>query len=171
MTLSASRLARTYPRCRGADGPTRSRRARAQEPPSTPCRSRFRLELVGEPLCPGVVVSQEQRERRFGSPEPAGGVDPRREPEPDRALVARRRVDVRDAHERPQPRLLRLGQPPQAGERERAVLVEEGDDVGDGRERDEVEVPVEERMPGAEERLGELPHDAGPAEAGERHAP
>ncbi len=59
-------------------------------------------------------------------------------------------------------------EPPQPGERERAVLVEERDDVGDGRERDEVEVPVEERVPGPEQRLGELPDDARPAEPGER---
>ena len=53
-------------------------------------------------------------------------------------------------------------------ERERAVLVDERHDVGDGRERDDVEVPVEERVPRAEQRLGELPDDAGAAEAGER---
>ena len=44
--------------------------------------------------------------------------------------------------------------------RERAVLVDERHDVGDGRERDDVEVPLEERMARAEQRLGELPDDA-----------
>ena len=53
-------------------------------------------------------------------------------------------------------------------ERERAVLVDERDDVGDGRERDHVEVPVAERMLLAEQRLRELPDDAGAAEARER---
>ena len=36
-------------------------------------------------------------------PEPAGGVDARREPEADGALVDDRRIDVRDAHQRAQP--------------------------------------------------------------------
>ena len=75
--------------------------------------------------------------------EPAGGVDPRREPEADRAGVDRRRVDARDAHQRPQPRLLRARERAQAGDRERAVLVDERDDVGDRRERDEVEVAAQ----------------------------
>ena len=51
------------------------------------------------------------------------------------------------------------------------VLVDERHDVGDRRERDHVEVPLEERVARAEQRLGELPHDAGPAEARERIRP
>ena len=54
-----------------------------------------------------------------GRPSRPGGVDPRREPEADRALVAGGRVDAGDAHQRPQPGLLRLREPPQA-ERARA---------------------------------------------------
>ena len=52
----------------------------------------------------------------------------------------------RDAHQREQPRLLRLREAAQAEQRERAVLVDERHDVGDRRERDHVEVPLEERM-------------------------
>src|SRR6266702_2641483 len=100
--------------------------------------------------------------------EPAGGVDPRREPEADRTLVARGGIDAGDAHQRAQPRLLRLGEATQTRERERAALVAERHDVGDGRERDDVEVAVEKRMVAAEQRLGELPHDRGATETRER---
>ena len=55
----------------------------------------------------------------------------------------------------------------QAGDRERPVLVDERDDVGDRRERDEVEVLLERRA-GAEQRLAELVDDAGAAELRER---
>ena len=126
------------------------------------------LELLGELLGLARVVGEEQRERRLGPAEPAGGVDPRSEPEADRALVAGRRIDAGDAHQRAQPGLLGLREPAEAEQRERAALVDERDDVGDGRERDDVEVAVEERMPGSEERLGELPDDRGAAETGER---
>ena len=54
------------------------------------------------------------------------------------------------------------------GDRERAVLVEERDDVGDRRERDEVEMPLRDLRVDAEERLAELVDDAGAAELRER---
>ena len=73
-----------------------------------------------------------------------------------------------DAHQRLEARLLGLGEAPQPEQRERAVLVDERDDVGDGRERDDVEVALEKRMRRAEQRLGELPDDARAAETGER---
>ena len=65
------------------------------------------------------------------------------------------------------PGLLRLREAAQAEQRERAVLVDERHDVGDRGERDDVEVPLQERMVGTEERLRQLPDDAGAAEAGE----
>src|SRR5207247_6941830 len=101
-----------------------------------------------------------------GAAEPSRRVDPRGEPEADRALVAGRRVDVRDSHQRAQPRFLRLREPPEPDERKRAVLVDERDDVGDGGERDDVEGAAEEGMARAEERLRELPDDARPTEPG-----
>ena len=94
--------------------------------------------------------------------EPAGGVDPRREPEADGTGVDARRIDGRRAHERLQARLLRAGERAQPRARERAVLVEQRDDVGDRRERDEVEVPVDVRA----ERAEQLVDDAGPTELG-----
>jgi hypothetical protein len=67
-----------------------------------------------------------------------------------------------------QSRLLGLGDAPQPEQRERAVLVDQRDDVRDRRKRDDVEVPFEERMLGPEQRLRELPDDGGAAEALER---
>ena len=107
-------------------------------------------------------------ERSLGTAEPAGRVDARREPESRSTLVDGGGIDAADAHQRPQARLLGLREPPQAEKRERAVLVDERHDVGDRRERDDVEVPLEERMVGAEQRLRELPDDAGAAQARER---
>ena len=78
---------------------------------------------------------------------------------------------MRDAHQRPQAGLLRLREPAEAEQRERPVLVDERHDVGDGRERDHVEVPLEKRMVGTEKRLGELPDDGRAAEPGEGVVP
>ncbi len=104
-------------------------------------------------------------ERRLGTPEPTGRVDPRRQPKADRRLVERGGVDAGDAHQRLQARLLRLGQAAQAAQCEGAVLVDERDDVRDGRERDDVELALEEDMLRPEQRLGQLPDDGGTAEA------
>ena len=71
---------------------------------------------------------------------------------------------MRVPHQRLQPGPLRAREPAQAGDRERAVLVEQRDDVGDRRQRDEVEV----RGDVDAERLRELAHDAGAAELRER---
>ena len=79
-----------------------------------------------------------------------------------------RRIDAGGAHERLQARLLRARERAQAGDRERAVLVDERHDVGDRRERDEVEVPLRDLGVDAEERLAELVDDAGAAELRER---
>ena len=86
------------------------------------------------------------------------------EPEAACPRVDGRRIDAGSAHERLQPRLLRARERAQAGDRERAVLVDERHDVGDRRERDEVEVPLRDLRVDAEERLAELVDDAGAAE-------
>ena len=77
-------------------------------------------------------------------------------------------IDARAPHERLQPRAARAGERAQPGGRERAVLVHERDDVGDRRERDEVEAAPQRRMLGAEKRLPELVARPRPAELGER---
>ena len=126
------------------------------------------LELVREPAGLVLVLGEQQLERGARAAEPARRVDPRREPEPDGALVDPRRVDARDLHQRPEPRLLRACEGAEAGERERAVLVDERDDVGDRRERDQVEVPRQRLVARAEQRLAELVDDARAAELRER---
>ena len=95
-------------------------------------------------------------------------VEARREPEADRAGVEGCRVDARDLHQRPQAGLLRPRERPQPGDREPPVLVDERDDVGDRRDRDEIEVPLQRLRAGAEQRLAELVDDAGAAELPER---
>ena len=126
------------------------------------------LELVREPPRLVGVVGQQQLERGARMAEPSGGVDARPEPEAARAGVDRRRIDAGRAHQRLQPRLLRARERAQARDRERAVLVDERHDVGDRRERDEVEVPLRDLRVDAEERLAELVDDAGAAELRER---
>ena len=65
------------------------------------------LELVRELAGLVLVLGQQQLERRARAAEPARRVDPRREPEADGALVDSGRVDTRNLHQRPEPRLLR----------------------------------------------------------------
>ena len=101
-------------------------------------------------------------------PEAAGGVEARREPEADGAGVDGGRVDAGALHERAQPGLRRARERAEPGDGERAVLVDERDDVGDRREGDEVEVTPGDLGVDAEERLAELVDDAGAAELGER---
>ena len=124
------------------------------------------LELAGQAFRFGRLVGEKQIERRARVAEASGCVDPGSEAEGDSTGVDSCRIHVRHAHERPQPRLARPRELPQAGDDQPPVLVEERDDVGDRRERDEVEVPLDAL--GRAERLGELEDDAGPAQLGER---
>ncbi len=121
------------------------------------------LEPGREPPRLVAVVREQEVERGPWVSEPPGGVDPRGEPERDGTRVDDRRVDVRRPHQRLQAGLLRPRERPQAGARERTVLVEQRHDVGDRRERDEVEVPVDVRTESAEQ----LVRDARAAELGE----
>ena len=113
-----------------------------------------RLELLGERVCLALVLGEQQRERGLGPAQPAGRVDARREPEADRRLVDRRGVDVRRrASARAGPGFCVCARRRRPSERERAVLVDERHDVGDGGERDDVEVALEKRVLGTEQRL------------------
>ena len=112
------------------------------------------LELGGELASGLALFRQQQLERGAGPAEPA--------------RVDSGRIDPRRAHELAQARLLGPRQRAQAGDREPTVLVHERHDVGHRRERDQVEVPGERLRAHAEQRLPELPDDAGPAELPER---
>jgi hypothetical protein len=122
------------------------------------------LEPRSQPRRLLAVGGQEQLERCARMPEPAGSIDARRQPEADRAGVHDRGIDPRGAHQRLEARLLRAGERAEARARERTVLVEQRDDVGDRGQRDQVEVPVDVRA----ERTEQLVDDAGAAELGER---
>src|SRR6476646_6571678 len=96
-----------------------------------------RLELLCEQRRLAIVLGQQQPERGFWTAEPTGGVDPRREPQADRLLVEGCGIDAADAHQRPQPWFLRLREAAQSKQCKRAVLVDERDDVGNSRGRDD----------------------------------
>ena len=113
----------------------------------------------------GVALGHEEVERDLRPAEPPGGVDARREPEGDRTFVDRGRVDACRAHKGPEPGALRASELPQPGDCERTVLVDERHDVGDRRERDEVQVSLE-RIVG--EGLEQLEGDTGATELCER---
>ena len=98
------------------------------------------VEVVRDRRRPLGVVGQHQLDAGVGAVEPAGGVDPRGEPEAQRLLVHRLGLDLRDGHQRPHARARRRPHRGEALADEPAVLADQRDEVGDGRERDEVEL-------------------------------
>ena len=122
------------------------------------------LELRREE--PGLVrvLAEHELESQIRPAEPSCGIYARREAEPDSSGVDRGGVDSRRLHERLQAGPSRAGERREARRRERAVLVHERDDVGDGRQSDEVEVLSERWVLRAEERLAELEDHTRPAE-------
>ena len=126
------------------------------------------LELGGQRRRLGLIFRQEQHQCGLGAAEAAGGVQARSEPEADRAGVDRGRVDPCGPHQLAQAGLLRPRERAKARDGEGAVLVHERDDVRNRRDRDEVEMALELRRAGAQQRLTELPDDTGPAEPAER---
>ena len=87
------------------------------------------------------ILGEDQLERRVGAVQAPGGVQARRQREAD--ARARRRCagsTPRDRHQRAQPGLGRARQRAQPAAHERAVLAHQRHDVGDRRERHQVEV-------------------------------
>ena len=126
------------------------------------------LERVGETACLVLVGGEEELERCARVPEPAGCIEARREAESDGTGVDARGIDAGDAHERAEAGFRRSRERPKPGDRKRAVLVDERDDIRDRCESDKVEVPLGNVRVDAEERLTELVDDAGSAELRER---
>ena len=126
------------------------------------------LERGGEPACLRLVGGEEELECLARVPEAPGSVQAGREAEADSAGVDGGRVDAGTLHERAQPGLRCAREGAQPGDRERAVLVDQWDDVGDRGERDEVKMTPGDVGVDAEERLPELVHDSCPTELGER---
>jgi hypothetical protein len=87
------------------------------------------------------VVSSSSRPASARCSRP-GGVDPRREPEADRAGVDPAGIHARHLHQRLQARLARGRERAQAGAHQTAVLSHQRHAVGNGRERHQVEIRV-----------------------------
>ena len=143
-------------RCLRRPGTRRARPPRGGSAPRRACRSRFRSSSCGRAARGrDAVVGQEELERDVRPSEPAGRVDPRREPEADGGRVDRRRIDAAPPASAPAARAARACERAQPGRGERAVLVDERDDVRDRREGDEIEDARERGMVVAEQRPGE----------------
>ncbi len=114
------------------------------------------------------VLGQDQLEPRVGSVQAPRRVQARGEREGDGALVDLAGVHPRDRHQRTQPGLGRARQRAQPAADERAVLAHQRHDVGDRRQRHEVEVVLELAIlaaaGGEQQRLRELVGDRGRAQ-------
>ena len=137
----------TTPSCQSADERTSAggggsgtmAHAAAKMPASSSCRSRLSSSSLSASGSAVVAVgAAQQLERQRGVLEPAGGVEPRREAEPDHARVDGAGCDAGDLEERGQPRPRSAAQAAEADADERAVLAGERDDVGDGADGDDV---------------------------------
>ena len=126
------------------------------------------LEGVGQPARLRLVLGEQELERLARVAEASRCVQARGEAEPDGPCIGGSWVHARALHERAKTGFPRAREGAQAGDRKRAVLVYERDDVGDRRERDEVEVSARHLAVDAEEGLPELVDDAGAAQLGER---
>ena len=144
---------------------------------STCWRSRLRPSSCSASGCASAREVREQEvERELRIAEPARRVDARRQPEAEIGCAHAGRVDAGARHERAQARAVGLGEAPQAAPHERAVLVGQRHDIGDRGQRHEVGELVECRrqvcrvaaVTARPERLGELEHDPGAAQVGER---
>ena len=132
------------------------------------------LETPRERLGLCAVAREQEVERLARMAEPAGGVDPRAEAEPEVGGAQARTIDAGHLHQRRQPGSLAACEATQAGAHERAVLVAQLDHVGDRREGDEIEAALQldgrlgRAEPARPQRLRELEHDPRPAQLAER---
>ena len=126
------------------------------------------LELVGEPAGSVGVFGEQQLERRLRAAEAARGVDPRRQPEADGALVDACGIDAGGLHQGSQAGLLGSRQSAEPGLRQRAVLVNQRHDIGDRRQSDEVEMARQHVAIRPEQCLAQLVDDTCAAELRER---
>jgi hypothetical protein len=121
---------------------------------------------ISSARCSSSVVSSSTPVRPLA--QPPDRVEARREDEADAARGELPRVEPRRAHERAQAGVGRLGEELEAVAGEHAVLAAQRREVGDRRERDEVELAPHQRVLFAQ-RLGdgerELERHAGRAEA------
>ena len=105
-----------------------------------------RVELGGDRRRPRRVLGQHQLDPGVGAVEAPGGVDPRRQPEGEVALVEPLRLHPRDRHQRPQARAACAPNLRQPAPHQEPVLADQRHQVGDRRQRDEVEVADPARL-------------------------
>jgi hypothetical protein len=104
------------------------------------------LELAGDLERAVLVVGGEQLDAREAAPQPPDRVEARREDEADPAGGELPGVEPRRAHERAQAGVGRFGEELEAVAGEHAVLAAQGREVGDRRERDQVELAPHQRV-------------------------
>ena len=129
------------------------------------------VELSGDRRRPGRILGQHQLDAGVGTVEAPGGVQPRSEPEGDVALVDPFRLHPRDRHQGQQAGTGCAANLREPAPDEEPVLAGQRDEVGDRRERDEVEVADPTRLVAGDlalHRLGELGGHRRAAEALER---
>ncbi len=124
------------------------------------------VELAGDRDRPLGVVGEHQLDPGIGAIEAPGGVHPGREPECQVALVEAHRLHSGCLTQRPQTWSPGPSGHRDAGAHQGPVLTGEGDQVGDRRERHQVQVALGPLGP--EESGGELVGDPGRAEVGTR---
>ena len=131
------------------------------------------VELGGDRRGASGVVGEHQLDPGVGAVEAPGGVQPRAEAEGDVALVDPLGLDPGGFHQRPQAGAGRAPDLVEPAADQEAVLADERDEVGDGGERDEVEVADRRLRPAGPptlQRLGELRGDRRAAQRLERVA-
>ena len=131
--------------------------ALAYAPLDQPALAVVAVELLRHLQRAAVAVGGHQLEARVGATQPPRGVQARRKCEGERARGEPGGIDSRCGHQRPQPRLARARENVQATPHERAVLTRERHHVGDGRQRDEVQVALQRSGVAA----GRPPHGGG----------
>ena len=115
------------------------------------------VELRGDLRRPIIVGRQHQLDSGVGAIEAPGGVDPGSEPEPDGLLVDRLGLHLRNRHQRADPSAPRRPHRGQPLAHQPPVLADERHQVGDRRQRNQVEIlsrgvppaPGRVRVPGA----------------------
>ena len=138
--------------------------------PSTACRSRLRASSTSassRARCSSVVVSSSSASR--GWPSRPAALMRGASRKPISVAPIARGLAAGDAHQRVEPGAARAAQRLEAGAHQRAVLALQRHDVGDGGERHQVELALDDRAVGAgagDQRLAQLPGDAGAAQIG-----
>ena len=154
---------------RNVGRPNRSTSREATMPMTPGCQSSGvqRFELARQARRLVGIVREQQPQTVVGITDAAGGVQPRREDEPDVPRPQRPAREARGLDQRAQPRPARVGEHLEPVAHEDAVFARQRDDVGDGGEGDVVEEMQRQVLRQGQrlhEGLGELERDPGAAQ-------